>query len=213
VETSVPLRNEQIISTVSGGFIPQTAYLRSYLTIPCTCGLSGTPYLKLKREATDGGELQDAAEEWNAYLGMAHQVYSLELDSLTTGRELRLQPIGIRVYEIAGEAPQAFLDVSDDDDPQMQQLSASKNHLEPYARGLSEAVATFERSHQECELRLLRVPALILRLCGSVTKAKPRIHPYPCSRWARLRRIKLCPSTKRWMLCARPHARWRRWTT
>lgn len=55
------------------------------------------PLLKLKREATDGGELQDAAEEWDASLGMAHHAYSLELDSLTTGGELRPQPIGIRV--------------------------------------------------------------------------------------------------------------------
>lgn len=118
------------------------------------------PLLKLKQEATDGGELQDAAEEWDASLGMAHHVYSLELDSLTTGRELRPQPIGIRVYEIADEAPRAFFDVSDDDDPQVRQLSASKNHLEPFTRGLSEAVTTVERSEQECELRLLRVPAL-----------------------------------------------------
>jgi hypothetical protein len=34
-------------------------------------------------------------------------------------RELRPQPIGIRVYEMADNAPWAFFDVSDDEDPKV----------------------------------------------------------------------------------------------
>jgi hypothetical protein len=118
------------------------------------------PLLNLKREMTSRREVQDPAEEWRASLGMAHRMYSLGLEPLTSENRPRPEPIGLRVYEVADDEPHAFFDVTDDERPQVQQMSASKNHLEPFARGLEEALATVERSDQECELRLLRVPAL-----------------------------------------------------
>ena len=120
------------------------------------------PLLKMKQEMAARSEAQNAEEEWRTSLGMAHRIYSLGLESLTSESEpTRPEPIGLRVYEVADDEPRAFFDVSDDEpQPQVQQMSASKNHLEPFARGLEEALATVERSDQECELRLFRVPAL-----------------------------------------------------
>lgn len=120
------------------------------------------PLLKMKQEMAGRSETQNAEEEWRTSLGMAHRIYSLDLESLTSESEPpRPEPIGLRVYEVADDEPRAFFDVSDDEQqPQVQLMSASKNHLEPFARGLEEALATVERSDQECELRLLRVPAL-----------------------------------------------------
>jgi hypothetical protein len=91
---------------------------------------------------------------------MAHRVYLLGFDSLTAESRPQPQPIGLRVHEMAGDVPRAVFDVSDDEEPHVQQMSASKNQLEPFARGLTEALATTEQSDQEGELRLLRVPAL-----------------------------------------------------
>jgi hypothetical protein len=118
------------------------------------------PLLNLKQELTGRSEMQDAAEEWRASLGMTHHVYSLSLESLMAEGQPRPQPIGLRVYEMVNDAPHAFFDVSDDEEPHVQQMSASTNHLEPFTRGLAEALATIDRSDQECELRLFRVPAL-----------------------------------------------------
>jgi Papain-like cysteine protease AvrRpt2 len=132
--------------------IPREAILRRIWEV--------RPLLDLKQEATGTSELQDAAEQSQASLGMTHRVYSLGLESLTAEGQPQPQPIGLRVYEMADEVPRAFFDVSDDEEPHVQQMSASKAHLEPFARGLAEALATIDQSDQECELRLLRVPAL-----------------------------------------------------
>ncbi len=120
------------------------------------------PLLNLKQEMAGRSGVQDAAEAWRTSLGMAHRMYSLDLESLTSENEpLKPEPIGLRVYEVADDEPRAFFDVSDDEQqPHVQQMSASKNHLEPFARGLEEALFKVDRSDQECELRLLRVPAL-----------------------------------------------------
>jgi hypothetical protein len=87
-------------------------------------------------------------------------VYSLGLESLTAESRPAPEQVGLRVYEMADDEPRAFFDVSDDEEARVQQMSASQNHLEPFARGLETALATIDRSDQECELRLIRVPAL-----------------------------------------------------
>ena len=61
---------------------------------------------------------------------------------------------------MSGDTPRAFFDVSEEEEPRLLQMSASKNHLEPFARGVAEALTTVEQIDQECELRLFRVPAL-----------------------------------------------------
>jgi hypothetical protein len=116
------------------------------------------PLLNLKQEVPDAA--QEATEEWRASLGMAHRVYSLGLESLTAESRPAPEQVGLRVYEMADDEPRAFFDVSDDEEARVQQMSASQNHLEPFARGLETALATIDRSDQECELRLIRVPAL-----------------------------------------------------
>jgi hypothetical protein len=118
------------------------------------------PLLSLKQDMTFMGDMRDATQEGRASLAMAHRMYSLGLDSLLSEQGLALQPVGLRVYEMSEDKPQAFFDVSEEEQPRLLQMSASKNHLEPFARGLTEALNTVEQTDQECELRLFRVPAL-----------------------------------------------------
>jgi hypothetical protein len=152
------------------GMWTHTYFTKGFLRLPIKVEIASEPILRsilevrpllnLKREMTGRSEVQDPVEEWRASLEMAHRVYSLGLESLTSESEPpRPEPIGLRVYEVADDEPRAVYDVTDDERPQVQQMSASKNHLEPFARGLEEALATVERSDQECELRLFRVPA------------------------------------------------------
>ena len=118
------------------------------------------PLLNMKQDMTFVGDMRDALQEGRASLGLAHRMYSLGLDSLIAEQVPALQPVGLRVYEMSGDTPQAFFDVSEEEQPRLLQMSASKNHLEPFARGLAEALTTVEQIDQECELRLFRVPAL-----------------------------------------------------
>ena len=57
-------------------------------------------------------------------------------------------------------APRAFFDLTDEKEPRLLQMSAAPQHLEPFARSLQVALNLAERSPQEVEIRLLRVPAL-----------------------------------------------------
>ncbi|WP_434113807.1 papain-like cysteine protease family protein [Methylocaldum sp. GT1TLB] len=118
------------------------------------------PLLSLKQDMTFTGNMRDALQEGRASLGMAHRIYSVGLDSLVADRAPAPHAIGIRVYEISGDTPQAFFDVSEEEQPRLLQMSASKNHLEPFARGMAEALATVKQIGEECELRMFRVPAL-----------------------------------------------------
>jgi hypothetical protein len=117
------------------------------------------PMLRLKTLDTPSLDPRELVSERDASLGMAHRVYHVGLDSLTSDRPA-FQAIGLRVYEISGDTPKAFYDVTDDDDPRVVQMSASPQHLEPLARALSQVLTLAERQPQETEVRLLRVPAL-----------------------------------------------------
>jgi hypothetical protein len=116
------------------------------------------PLLRVKQDLAFTGEMPAAMEE-RASVGLAQRVYSLGLDSLLEGTQA-LQSVGLRLYEMAGETPQAFFDVTEDEQPRLVQMSASKNYLEPFTRGLTQALAAVEETDQEVELRLFRVPAL-----------------------------------------------------
>jgi Papain-like cysteine protease AvrRpt2 len=118
------------------------------------------PLLQLKQQLPAGEEARQAVADQGASLGMAHRVYSLGLDGLTDESRPGPQPVGLRVYEVSADTPRAFFDVTEDEQPRVLQISASKNHLEPFRRALTEALTIVEREKQECELRLLRVPAL-----------------------------------------------------
>ena len=118
------------------------------------------PLLRVKQDASFRGEMDmPVPAEERASVGLAQRIYSLGLDSLLQGSQA-LQPVGLRVYEMQGETPQAFFDVTEDEQPRLLQMSASQNHLEPFGRGLSKALAMVEETDQEVELRLFRVPAL-----------------------------------------------------
>jgi hypothetical protein len=118
------------------------------------------PLLSLKQDKAFSGDRQILDEQARASLGMAQRMYVIGLDSLFSEQGPSLQPVGLRVYEMSGDTAQAFFDVSEEEQPRLLQMSASKFHLEPFARGLSVALNLAEQSSAEGELRLFRVPAL-----------------------------------------------------
>jgi Papain-like cysteine protease AvrRpt2 len=119
------------------------------------------PLLSMKQSMSFTGQV--SAEDEKATLGMAHRVYSLGLDSLLAKKGSRApkpEAVSLRVFEMSGDTPSAFFDVTEGEDPRVLQMSASKVQLEQLARGLGQAVAAAGGNEQEYELRLLRVPAL-----------------------------------------------------
>lgn len=108
------------------------------------------------RTRTAGTPPTEAAD---AGLGLAHRLYSLGLDALAADRPAPT-PVGVRVYETRQDTPFAFYDVTDDEAPRVLQMSAAVGHLKAITDGLSAAVATASNQKAECELKLLRIPAL-----------------------------------------------------
>ena len=117
------------------------------------------PLLKLKQADLSVSDAPALVRDDQASLGTAHRIYSLGLDALR-GDTPAFEPVAIRVYELTGETPRAFFDVTEEDDPRVLQMSASTQQLEAFGRGLAEALAIAERGEREVEVRLLRVPAL-----------------------------------------------------
>ena len=132
-------------------FIPKEPILRRIWEV--------RPLLNLK-QGLDPAVTREAVQEQDAAIGLAHPVYAVGLDALLGNQEAPAAPVSLRVYEVTQGSPRAFFDVSDDAEARVQQMSTSKNHLEPFARALEAAVPMCEQSDQECELRLFRVPAL-----------------------------------------------------
>ncbi len=118
------------------------------------------PLLNLKRGDLTQGP-RELTSDADASLGLAHRVFTLGLDALRGERGTAdARPAGVRVYEMAKDAPHAFFDVTDDDDPRVVQMSAASHQLEVFARALDQALSLAERSKEDVEVRLLRVPAL-----------------------------------------------------
>lgn len=118
------------------------------------------PLLNLKQDMAFTGDISDAVQEGRVSLGMAHRLYSLGLDSLINERCLELKPVGLRVYEVIGDKPQAYFDVSEEDSPQLLQMSTSEHQLKSFALGFEQALKTVEQLDLDSELKLFRVPAL-----------------------------------------------------
>ena len=119
------------------------------------------PLLSMKQSMSFAGQVRE--EDEKATLGMAHRVYSLGLDALLTKKGAaapKPEAVGLRVFEMSGDIPRAFFDVTEDEEPRVLQMSASRVQLEQFTRGLGQAVAAAGGNEQECELRLFRVPAL-----------------------------------------------------
>jgi hypothetical protein len=115
------------------------------------------PFLGLKQDMANPSE---TLNQGNATLGMAHRVYSLGLDSLVAEQNPTPAPVALRVYEGTGDKPEAFYDVTEDDEPRLLQMSASRYHLDALDQAMTVALQHVEEKDQECELRLFRVPAL-----------------------------------------------------
>lgn len=134
--------------------------------------------LKLKQESQVGEPgPRDSAEESRAAVGMAHRIFSVGLDALLGRNELAPQPVGLRVYESAGGKPVAFFDVTEDEQPRLLQMSAAREPLELFTRGLAEVLEALGRNDPEAELRLLRVPALNFEALWISYEGKPDDKP------------------------------------
>ena len=91
-------------------------------------------------------------------LGLAHEIFTLELSALTTSGQPP-QPAGVRVLELKGETPVAFYDIADPRSGEVSQMSATSPYPQLFARAL-EMLADADGGEQRFDLRLLRVPAL-----------------------------------------------------
>ena len=117
------------------------------------------PLLALKLDPAFDGRLP--AEMQMAGLGGAHRVYALGLDSLVGRKSERKAPeaVALRVFEVHDDRPQAFFDLTEEEEPRLLQMSASEPYLDAYRRALAQALAAVGEG-KEAELRTLRVPAL-----------------------------------------------------
>lgn len=145
-----------------------TYFMKSYFKLPFDLPIPAElilrriwelrPLLRFKGELAQT-DARDPGNDQDASIGLAQRIYALGLDALLSDAARAPEPAGMRVYEMAGERPQAFFDISEDDEARLLQMSAAKNHLEAFSRGLSVAL-TLVKENQACELRLLRVAAL-----------------------------------------------------
>jgi hypothetical protein len=118
------------------------------------------PLLNLKQDISFADDLRSAVKDsGTASLGMAQRVYSLGLDTLLSEHPAP-EPVNLRVYELSGGTPRAFFDVSETDEPRVQQMSAAGRHLDAFQTALNEVLSKADESDREYELKLFRVPAL-----------------------------------------------------
>ncbi len=127
------------------------------------------PLLQIKQgkipaaESAESRASREMEDEKRTSLGMAQRVYSLGLDSLLGSRQVTPEPVALRVYEVAevaGNTPQAFYDVTEEDEPRVLQMSAAQRQLDLFSQGLTKVLEVVGEAEQEAELRVFRVPAL-----------------------------------------------------
>lgn len=118
------------------------------------------PLLNIKQDLSFSGEVPQAMQDGRVSLGMAHRMYSLGLDALASERATEPQLVGMRVFELAEDKPQAYFDVSEDAEPRVMQMSNSESHIKLFSKGLERALSVVEKLDKDAELRLFRVPAL-----------------------------------------------------
>ncbi len=115
------------------------------------------PLLKLKGDLAS--DERDPGDDQDASVGLAQRIYAIGLDALLHASDVTAEAVGLRIYEMAGDVPRAFFDISEDGEARLLQMSAAKIHLDAFARGLAVAL-TLVKEDQAAELRLFRVPAL-----------------------------------------------------
>lgn len=141
---------------------------------------------------TIGGRQTDQPDEtWRrASLALAHRVYTLDLNELTK-KKTRISaatPVAVRVLESEDNQLKALFDVTDEEKPRVQQMSASQPYLEKLSRGIGLAATLVQNNQQaeskggkrkkesaeveSAELRLLKVPALNFEAFWLYTEGK-----------------------------------------
>lgn len=109
---------------------------------------------------------RSSAPDAEPALGLAQRVFVVGLDDLIDDGDVTGRPVGLRVYETVDDVPRAFYDLAEDGDRQVQQVSESPSHLEPFGRALPVALDLADRMDRDgtderaAELRLFRAPAL-----------------------------------------------------
>ena len=111
-------------------------------------------------ESAESRASREMEDEKRTSLGMAQRVYSLGLDSLLGSRQVAPEPVALRVYEVAGDTPQAFYDVTEEGESRVLQMSAAQRQLDLFSQGLTKVLEAVGEAEQEAELRVFRVPAL-----------------------------------------------------
>lgn len=145
-----------------------TYFMKSYFKLPFDLPIPAElilrriwelrPLLKLKGDLA-GADPRDTSNDQDASIGLAQRIYALGLDALLRDEQAAPEAVGLRVYEMDGDVPRAFFDISEDEEARLLQMSAAKPHLEAFSRALTVAL-TLPKEDQACELRLFRVPAL-----------------------------------------------------
>jgi hypothetical protein len=111
-------------------------------------------------ESAESRASRETEDEKRTSLGMAQRVYSLGLDSLLGSRQVAPEPVALRVYEVVGDTPQAFYDVTEEGESRVLQMSAAQRQLDLFSQGLTKVLEAVGEAEQEAELRVFRVPAL-----------------------------------------------------
>jgi hypothetical protein len=118
------------------------------------------PLLQVKNSLILTGKLQEALQENTTTVGTAHRVHILGLDALATGSTPDKTHNFVRVFETEKGAPSAFFDVNDGDAPRVIQMSTATQPLKLFSKGIEQALTQIERNNVECELKILKIPAL-----------------------------------------------------
>ncbi|MCE3251014.1 MAG: hypothetical protein K0Q67_24 [Cellvibrio sp.] len=118
------------------------------------------PLLQVKNSLILTGKLQEALQENTTTVGTAHRVHILGLDALATGSTPDKIHNFVRVFETEKGAPSAFFDVNDGDAPRVIQMSTATQPLKLFSKGIEQALTQIERNNVECELKILKIPAL-----------------------------------------------------
>jgi hypothetical protein len=106
-----------------------------------------------------GRDPESAKDAGSLSLGLAHEVFSIGLESLAKGESFP-ERTGLRVMEFDGSKCRSVFDVAAGGaDGEVRQMSGQSPYLDLFPKALEVATAESGRE-RESDLRLLRVPAL-----------------------------------------------------
>jgi len=118
------------------------------------------PLLQVKNSAMLTGNVRETLVEDKTSIGATHRVHILGLDTLAAGGTPEKAHNFVRIFETENGVPSASFDVNDGDSPRVLQMSSAARPLQLFSKSIEQALAVVERGKEECELKILKVPAL-----------------------------------------------------